>query len=163
MARALARAAAQSLSGATSLRQAVLSARTALKGDRQSSRIHAIADLLFAGHPLSQAEAARIFKLSRLAARTHLLRMVKLGLAEPATRRKSGQIYIARDEVMTFAAPPPPPRVASAKGASLKVSLGQPISLEERQRIDAASDEVSARMGELDRMLARLKTTGNLG
>jgi hypothetical protein len=164
MARALAKAAAQSLSGAASLRQAVLSSRTALKADRQSSRIHAIADLLFAGHPLSQAEAGRIFKLSRLAARTHLLRLVKLGLAEPATRRKSGQIYIARDEVMTFAAPPPPPRVpAHTKGTTLKVSLGQPISLEERQRIDAASDEVTARMGELDRMLARLKAKGNAG
>lgn len=159
MARALAKAASQSLLAAGSLRRAVVSTRGALKGDRQSSAVHAIADLLFAGHPLSQAEAARIFKISRLAARAHLLRLVKLGLAEPATRRKSGQIYVARDEIMTFAAPPLPSRRAPSPNMTFNVSRGKPISEEERQRLDAATDEVAARMADLDRMLDRFKTT----
>lgn len=157
VAKALAKAATQSLSAAGSLRRAVISCRAALKSDRQSSRIHAIADLLFAGHPLSQAEAARIFKLSRLAARTHLLRLVKLGMAEAATRRKSGQIYVARDEVMTFGAPPLPSRQAASMDVALGVSRGKPISDEERHRMDAATDEVAARVADLDRMLERLK------
>jgi hypothetical protein len=160
MARALSKAAGQSLSAAGSLRRSVMSVRTALKADRQSSRIHAIADLLFAGHPLSQAEAARIFKISRLAARGHLLRLVKLDLAEPATRRKSGQIYVARDEVMTFSAPPLPRRRSSAPIPALNVSRGKPLSEDERHRIDAATDEVAARVADLDRMLERLKVTG---
>lgn len=157
MARALAKAATQSLSSAGSLRRAIISGRAALKGDRQSSRIHAVADLLFAGHPLSQAEAARIFKVSRLAARGHLLRLVKLGLAEAATRRKSGQIYVARDEIMTFGAPPLPSRRGPSPTIGLNVSRGKPLSEEERDRIEAATDEVSARMADLDRMLDQLK------
>jgi hypothetical protein len=157
MARSLAKAASQSLAAATALRTAIVSARFALKDDRQTSRIHPIADLLFAGHPLSQAEAARIFKISRLAARTHLLRLVALGAAEPATRSKTGQIYVARDEIMTFAAPPRFSRRAPTPKPALNVSPGKPLTEVERQRIDAATDEVFARMAELDRMLERLK------
>jgi DNA-binding transcriptional ArsR family regulator len=159
MARALGKAAHQALTAAFSLRRSIVSARSALKDDRQTSRIHAIGDLLFAGHPLSQAEAARIFKLSRLAARTHLLRLVKLGLVEPATRRKSGQIYVARDEIMTFAAPPTPRPPAAPTARALDVSRGKPLSQEERERINAATDEVAARMEDLDRMLHRLKNS----
>lgn len=158
VAKALAKAASQSLSAASSLRKSVLTARASLKQDRQSSRIHAIADLLFAGHPLSQAAAAKIFKISRLAARTHLLRLVELGVAEVATRRKSGQIYIARDEVMTFGAPPLPRRQTTER-APIKAAPSQRLSVEERARIDAATDEVAARMADLDRMLNRLKGT----
>ncbi len=118
-----------------------------------------IADLLFAGHPLSQAEAARIFGLSRLAARGHLLRLVKFGVAEVATRRKSGQIFVARDGVMTFAVASRPGRanLTQPAPAPLKAVPGRPLTAEERARLEAATDEVALRMGELDRMLARLK------
>src|SRR6202012_5331947 len=134
VAKAVARAASQSLSAAASLRKAVLSARVALKHDRQNSRIHAIADLLFAGHPLSQAEAAKIFKVSRLAARAHLLRLVELGVAEIATRRKSGQIYVAKDEVMTFGAPPLPSRRSAARPErmAVKAAPSEAVSPAER-------------------------------
>ena len=108
MAGALHKGARQALVAARTLRGAVHSARAALASDRASSRVHAIADLLYAGHPLSYAEAARIFRISRVAGRDHLLRLQKLGLAEIATRRKSGHIFVARDGLLTFAAPPLP-------------------------------------------------------
>ena len=42
------------------------------------------------GHPLSFASAAKIFRFFTLAARNHLIRLERDGLAELATRRKTG-------------------------------------------------------------------------
>lgn len=157
--RALARSGHQAAAGAGSLFKSVVTMHRVLVDDRRTSRIHAIADLLFAGHPLSQAEAARLFGISRLAARSHLLRLVELGLAEIATRRKSGQIFVARDGIMTFAVPGPSPRrpASGAPPAPMNLAARVPITAEERDRLDAASDEVAMRMGELDQLLARFK------
>jgi hypothetical protein len=160
VAKALAKAAAHSLAKAADLRSAVLSAQAALTGDRQTSHIHSVAELLFAGHPLSQAEAARLFKISRLSARTHLLRLVELGLAEVATRRKSGQIFVARDGVMTFAGAPLPRFAPTVFGAAapLQKALVLPMTPDQRARLDSAHDEVAARIADLDRLLDRLKS-----
>lgn len=155
--RALAKSSGQAAAAAGSLFKSVVTMQRALADDRRTSRIHSIADLLFAGHPLSQAEAARLFGISRLAARTHLLRLVELGLAEIATRRKSGQIFVARDGIMTFAVPGPSARRSVEASAPMKSAARAPITAEERARIDAATDEVALRMGELDQLLARFK------
>jgi hypothetical protein len=154
MAGALHKGARQAVGAARTLRLSIQGARSALAGDRASSRIHAIADLLFAGHPLSYAEAARIFRISRVAAREHLLRLQSLDLAEIATRRKTGHIFVARDGLLTFAAPPLP---APAKAAArLAVSKPMPLTDEDRARMEAVTDDVASRMADLDRMLARL-------
>lgn len=155
MAGALHKGARQAVGAARTLRLGVQGARSALAGDRASSRIHVISDLLFAGHPLSYAEAARIFKISRVAARDHLLRLQKLGLAEIATRRKTGHIFVARDGLLTFAAPPLPSSTVQA--GRLSVSKIAPLSDNDRARMDAVADDVAARMADLDRMLERLK------
>ena len=154
---ALHKGARQAVGAARTLRGAVQSARGALAGDRTSSRIHAIADQLYAGHPLSYAEAARIFGISRVAAREHLMRLKSLGLAEIATRRKTGHIFVARDGLMTFAAPPLPATVKQS--ARLVASKPMPLTDEDRARMEAVADDVAARMADLDRMLARLKNT----
>jgi hypothetical protein len=155
MAGALYKAARQALGAARTLRGAVQSARAALARDRANSRIHGIADLLYGGHPLSYVEAARIFGISRVAAREHLMRLKSLSLAEIATRRKTGHIFVARDGLMTFAAPPlPAPAKSSGRLAAAKP---MPLTDEDRARMDAVADDVAARMADLDRMLARLK------
>ncbi len=155
MAGTLHKGARQAVGAARTLRLGVQGARSALAGDRASSRIHAISYLLFAGHPLSYAEAARIFKISRVAARDHLLRLQKLGLAEIATRRKTGHIFVARDGLLTFAAPPLPSSTVQA--GRLSASKIAPLSDNDRARMDAVADDVAARMADLDRMLERLK------
>ena len=150
----LLRASKQALVNARTLRTAVTTAYAVLGAARSSSNVHAIAELLLAGHPLSFASAGRIFKISRLAARKHLIRLERDGLAELATRRKSGRVYIARDGLMTFAqAGLPSPRKPSSP---LALTTGTPLSIEERARLEAVTDEVSGRMHDLDRLLARL-------
>jgi hypothetical protein len=151
---ALHKGARQAVGAARTLRLSVQGARSALAGDRANSRIHAIADLLFAGHPLSYAEAARIFRISRVAAREHLLRLQSLDLAEIATRRKTGHIFVACDGLLTFAVPPlPAPAKTSARFA---VSKPMPLTDEDRARMEAVTDDVASRMADLDRMLAKL-------
>jgi len=159
MGRVLARSCGQASAAAAALLKSVAIVQRALAGDRRTSRIHAVADLLFAGHPLAQAEAARLFGISRLAARTHLLRLAKLGLVEVATRRKYGQIFVARDGIMTFALPTHPQDVATANKVPgrLKVTVPAPMTAEERSRLDAATEEVALLMGEMDQLLARFK------
>lgn len=154
MAGALHKGARQAVGAARTLRLSVQGARNALAGDRATSRIHPISDLLFAGHPLSYAEAARIFRISRVAAREHLLRLQKLGLAEIATRRKTGHIFVARDGLLTFSAPPLPQ--TSKAPTRLAVSTPVPLSDHDRARMNAAADDVAERMADLDRTLARL-------
>jgi DNA-binding transcriptional ArsR family regulator len=150
----LLKASRRALANARTLRDAVATVYTVLGKARTSSRVHAIAELLFAGHPLSIASASKIFRISRLAARKHLIRLGQDGLAELATRRKSGLIYIARDGLMTFngASLVPPPKGS----ARLAVVTGKRLSTEERTRLDAITDDVANRMHDLDRMLARL-------
>ena len=58
---------------------------------------------------------------------------------------------------MTFGTPPLPSRRLPPATAGFSVSQGKPITVEERERIDAATDEVAARMADLDRMLERLR------
>jgi len=157
--RALAKSCREASAAAAALVKAVVTMHGALATDRRTSRVHAIADLLFAGHPLSQVEAARLFGISRLAARTHLLKLTELGLAEIATRRKIGQIFVARDGIMTFAAAGPSPgRLGASKPVSRLTAVArEPITPEQRARLNAATEEVALRMGELDQMLARFK------
>jgi hypothetical protein len=157
MSAAFHKASIQSRDRARGLRASIAACLGALKGDRASSSIHQIAALLFAGHPLSYSGAADRFGISRGAAVGHLSRLVELGLAEPATRRKSGQIFVARDGVMTFQAPSPP-RPDPAK-TRLKVSTPHPLTPEERAQLGAISDDVGARVAELDRLLERLSST----
>lgn len=154
MAGALHKSARQAVGAARTLRLSVQGTHSALAGDRANSRIHPIADLLFAGHPLSYAEAARIFRISRVAAREHLLRLQKLGLAEIATRGKTGHIFVARDGLLTFSAPPLPQ--TSKAPTRLAVSTPVPLSDHDRARMNAAADDVAERMADLDRTLARL-------
>jgi len=151
----LAKAARRALGNARTVRAAVETVYQVLGKARATSHVHGIAELLFAGHPLSFASAAKIFRISRLAARTHLIRLERDGLAELATRRKTGLIYIARDGLMTFAqtGPSPAPRAS----ARLSVTTGRPLSADERAHLNAVSDDVAGRMADLDRTLARLK------
>jgi hypothetical protein len=83
-----------------------------------------------------------------------LIRLARDGLAELATRRKSGLIYIARDGLMTFnqTGMAPAPKASTR----LAVATSKPLSAEERTRLDAVTDDVAGRMHDLDRMLARL-------
>ena len=150
----LARAGRRALANAKALRFGLAAAYSVLGTARSSSRVHAIAELLFAGHPLSIARASRLFHISRLAARTHLVRLERDGIAERATRSKTGVIYVARDGLMTFGqvTPAPPPKDSSR----LVVNAGKPLSADERARLEAASDDVAARMQELDSLLQRL-------
>jgi hypothetical protein len=150
----LSKASGKALGNARTLKMAITAMYSVLGGIRSSSSVHAIAELLFAGHPLSFASAGRIFKISRLAARKHLLRLERDGLAQLANRRKSGRVYIARDGLMTFsqATPYPPPKSL----ARLVVPPIKPLSTEDRTRLEVVSEEVSDRMRELDRLLARL-------
>ena len=158
MAERLCKASRRALANARTLRGAIGTVYTVLGVARRSSRVHAIAELLFAGHPLSIASASRIFGISRLAAREHLARLKRDGLAEIATRRKTGNVYIARDGLLTFqqAGQIPVPRPTSR----LHVATGKPLTEEQRARLDAVVDDVGERMRELDRMLARLNVPG---
>ena len=150
----LAKASRRSLANARTLRAVMRTVYGVLAKARSSSHVLAIAELLFAGHPLSFASASRIFRISRLAARKHLIRLERDGLAALATRRKSGLIYVARDGLMTFAQAglTNVPKVSSR----LAVTTVEPLSSDERARLDAITDEVSSRIDDLDRVIARL-------
>jgi hypothetical protein len=143
------------------LRASVAACLAALKNDRTNSRIHRIAALLFAGHPLTYAGASARFGIAHTAAVEHISRLVDLDLAEPAVRRKTGQVFIARDGVMTFNAPPPPTQKATK--SKLRVSFPSPLSPQERERLAAATEEVAADMAELDRVLARVSSSKTIG
>lgn len=151
----LAKAARRALANARTLRTGIETLYHVLGRARATSHVHGIAELLFAGHPLSFASAAKIFRISRLAARNHLIRLEGDGLAELATRRKTGLIYIARDGLMTFARTGPSP--APKATTRLSVTTGRPLSADERAHLNAVSDDVAGRMADLDRTLARLK------
>lgn len=154
MADRLARASRRALASARTLRSGLAAAYAVLGKARSSSHILPIVEQLFAGHPLTIASASRIFGISRLAARKHLVRLESEGLAEAVGRRKTGIVYVARDGLMTFglASASPAPKATSR----LAVSTGKPLSLEERARLDAVTDDVASRMRDLDRLLARL-------
>jgi hypothetical protein len=155
------KACVQSRDRARALRASVAASLSALKNDRADSRIHGIAALLFAGHPLTYAGAAARFGITDTAAVEHVSRLVELGLAEAAVRRKTGQVFIARDGVMTFNAPASPaPKLAKSR---LRVSLPSPLTPEDRERLAAASDEVAADIAELDRVLARFSSAKTIG
>jgi hypothetical protein len=150
----LARASRRALVSARTLRSGLAAAYATLGKARSSSHILPIVEQLFAGQPLTIASASRIFGISRLAARKHLVRLEAEGLAEAVGRGKTGIVYIARDGLMTFqqVGPSPAPRATSR----LSVSTGKPLSAEERVRLDAVTDDVSSRMRDLDRLMARL-------
>jgi hypothetical protein len=154
MADRLAKASRRALANARTLRTGLAAAYAALRDSRSSSHILPIAEQLFAGHPLTIASASRVFGISRLAARKHLVRLEKTGLAEAVGRGKTGIVYIARDGLMTFgqASPSPAPKATSR----LAVSTGTPITVEQRARLDAVTDDVTSRMRDLDRLLSRL-------
>jgi len=154
MAERLAKAARRSLAGARTLQAALAAANSALARDRASSHVREIAELLFAGHPLSISSATKIFGISRLAARKHLLRLERDGLAEAANRGKTGVVFVARDGLLTFQ-PTPSPRAAKPS-SRLAVATGKPLSAQERARLDAVVDEVADRVRDLDRLLSRL-------
>jgi DNA-binding transcriptional ArsR family regulator len=155
MAERLEKASRRALSSARTLRAGLAAANTVLQKHRSSSHVREIAELLFAGHPLTISSASRIFHISRLAARKHLVRLTDAGLAEPASRRRNGVVYLARDGLMTFnaAGTQPSPRRASAR---LVVSAGSPLSSDERARLELVSDDVAERVRDLDRLLQRL-------
>ncbi len=154
MADRLAKASRRALASARTLRSGLAAAYATLGKARSSSYILSVAEQLFAGHPLTIASASRIFGISRLAARKHLVRLEAEGLAEAVGRRKTGIVYVARDGLMTFglASTSPAPRATSR----LAVSTGKPLSPEERARLDAVTDDVAGRVRDLDRLLARL-------
>jgi hypothetical protein len=156
MAERLAKAARRSLVAARTLRSGLAAANLMLARDRSSSHIRSITELLFAGHPLSVSSAAKIFDISRLAARKHLLRLERDGLVEAASRGKTGVVYVARDGLMTFQAPAPSPRLPPKPTSRLAVSTGTPLTVEERARLDAVADDVAERVRDLDRLLLRL-------
>ena len=150
----LARASRRSLSNARTLRGGLATVYAVLGGARSSSKVHGIAELLFAGHPLNVTKATRLFSVSRLVARKHLLRLERDGLAERATRSKSGAIFVARDGLMTFgeAMGTPLPR----ESGSLNVGGTNPLTSEHRSRLEAIGDDVAERMRDLDSLLERL-------
>jgi hypothetical protein len=154
MADRLARSSRRALANARTFRSGLAAAYSALRGARASSHVLPVAEQLFAGHPLTIASASRIFDISRLAARKHLVRLEAAGLAEAVGRRKTGVVSIARDGLMTFgqASPSPAPKATSR----LAVSTGKPLTLEQRARLDAVTDDVAGRMRDLDRLLSRL-------
>jgi len=150
----LARASKRSLSNARTLRSGLATVYAVLGGARSSSKVHGIAELLFAGHPLNVTKATRLFSVSRLVARKHLLRLERDGLAERATRSRSGAIFVARDGLMTFgqATGVPLPREAGP----LNVGGLNPLTSEHRSRLEAISDDIAERMRDLDSLLDRL-------
>jgi hypothetical protein len=150
----LAKGSRQALANARTLRAGLAAAYSVLGKARSSSHVHPIAELLFAGHPLTIATASKIFRISRLAARKHLLRLEQDGLAEPAVRRKSGMVYVARDGLMTFGQSTPSP--TRKQSSRLAVRTSQPLSSDERDRLATVTDAVAARMHDLDRLLSRL-------
>jgi hypothetical protein len=154
MAERLAKASRRALANARTLRAGLSAVYNVLGKARASSHVHEIAELLFAGHPLNIAQVGRIFGISRLTARKHLLRLQADGLAELATRGKTGRIFIARDGLITFgqASLTPPPRA----NGRLAVSTSRPLSDQERARLVEVTDEVAGRMADLDRLLRRL-------
>lgn len=156
MADRLARASRRALANARTLRAGLAAANSTLSKDRSSSHVRDIAELLFAGHPLTISSAARIFRISRLAARKHLLRLDRDGVAEPVSRGRTGVVYIARDGLMTFHPPAPSPRASSKATSRLAVSTGKPLTAEERGRLEAVADDVAERVRDLDRLLLRL-------
>lgn len=155
MAERLERAARRALANARTLRAGLAAANSALGKDRASSHVRAFMELLFAGHPLSISSASRIFGVSRLAARKHLMRLEREGLAEAASRRKTGVVYVARDGLMTFY-PAKTPSPAPRPSGRLAVATGAPLTVEERARLEAVADDVADRMRDLDRLLHRL-------
>jgi hypothetical protein len=155
MAERLSKAARRSLVAGRTLRAGLAAANLILAKDRASSYVREILELLFAGHPLSVSSAARIFGISRLAARKHLLRLEKDGLAEAVSRGKIGVVYVARDGLMTFQSAPSPSPAARVT-SRLAVSTSKPISVEERARLDTVAEDVAARMRDLDQLLLRL-------
>jgi hypothetical protein len=154
MADRLARGSRRALTGARTLRAGVAAAYATLGKTRSSSHILPVVEQLFAGQPLTIASTSRIFSISRLAARKHLVRLERDGFAEAVGRGKTGVVYIARDGLMTFAqaGPAPAPKATSR----LAVSTGKPLSPVERARLDAVTDDVASRMRDLDRLMARL-------
>ena len=150
----LARASRRSLLNARTLRGGLATVYAVLGGARSSSKVHGMAELLFAGHPLNVTKATRLFSVSRLVARKHLLRLEHDGLAERATRSKSGAIFVARDGLMTFgqAMGTPAPR----ESGPLNVGGVNPLTSEHRSRLDAISDDIAERMRDLDSLLDRL-------
>jgi hypothetical protein len=157
---AIYKASLQSRDNARTLRAAVVSSLIALKDDRADSGIHAIAALLLAGHPLTYGAAAAKLDMSRAAAVEHITRLVNLGLVEPATRRKTGQAFIARDGVLTFQPPAPPPsrnKGQDWRPSGAKLPLPIPLTEEQRARIEAVSDDVASRIEDLDRLLRRFE------
>jgi hypothetical protein len=154
MADRLARASRRALVSARTLRSGLAAAYATLGKARSSSHILPIVEQLFAGQPLTIASASLVFGISRLAARKHLVRLEAVGLAEAVGRGKTGIVYVARDGLMTFqqAGPSPAPKATSR----LSVSTGKPLSAEERNRLDAVTDDVSSRMRDLDRLMVRL-------
>ena len=162
MAERLAKASRRALSSARTLRSGLAAANSLLAKDRASSHIREISELLFAGHPLSISSAAKIFGISRLVARKHLLRLEGDGLAEAASRGKTGVVFVARDGLMTFQRPPAP-RTSVMATSRLAISAGKPLSADERARLDAVADDVAARMRDLDRLLQRLSPSSSRG
>lgn len=160
MAERLAKAARRSLVGARTLRAGLAAANLVLAKDRSSSHVRSIAELLFAGHPLSISTAAKIFGISRLAARKHLLRLERDGLIEAASRGKTGVVYVARDGLMTFQPPAPSPRRSNKPTSRLAVSTGTPLAAEERARLETVADDVAEKVRDLDRLLLRLSLSG---
>jgi predicted ArsR family transcriptional regulator len=152
----LAKASKRSLANARTLRTGLAAAYSVLGGARASSKVHGIAELLFAGHPLNVMKAAKLFSVSRLVARKHLLRLEQDGLAERATRAKSGAIFVARDGLMTFgqALGRPLPKDLQP----LNVGGSNPLTSEHRQRLEAISDDIASRVQELDSLLDRLSS-----
>ena len=152
----LAKASRRSLSNARTLRAGLATVYAVLGGARSSSKVHGIAELLFAGHPLNVSKATKLFSVSRLVARKHLLRLEHDGLAERATRSKSGAIFVARDGLMTFgqAVGTPLPR----DSGPLNVGGINPLTSEHRSRLEAISDDIAERMRDLDSLLDRLST-----
>jgi hypothetical protein len=148
------KACVQSRDRARALRASIAASLSALKNDRADSRIHGISALLFAGHPLTYAGAAARFGITDTAAVEHVSRLVELGLAEPAVRRKTGQVFIARDGVMTFNAPPTP--APKAQKIRLRIAAPSPLTGEEKERLGAVSDDVAEKIADLDRLLVRL-------
>ena len=162
MADRLARASRRALSNARTLRAGLAAAYASLGKARSSSHILPIAEQLFAGHPLTIASTSRLFKISRLAARKHLVRLETAGLVEAVGRRKTGIVYIARDGIMTFgqaSSAPSPPKSTSR----LAVSTGKPLSPDERSRLESVAEDVAGRVRDLDRLLSRLAAANSKG
>jgi hypothetical protein len=89
------------LAGVRTLRSGLAAAYATLGKSRSFSHILPIAEL-FAGHPLTIASVSRIFGISRLVERKHLVWLEAEGLAEAMGRRKTGIVYVARDGLTTF-------------------------------------------------------------